>query len=211
MAFKIKNIPPNEWTTAIHSYYHDGRKRNCLLLADAVSRPVAENSCCLTRSSFQVLWTCWAWPGQPICIEGQTLRVSIFPAQLTRKILCFGLKPCFLTLVRSRLLQMEIQWEGRIQELIGMGKDLSGSIGRTPKQKVPVSKPINIFKQFITLLTLFIYRQAVVKRTGIFFAIFICGKEALFSGICTHIDSKAPWGCDQEWTPQTVWTNLAPR
>lgn len=36
---------------------------------------------------------------------------------------------------------MEIQDEERIQELRGTGRDLlSGSVGRTPKQKVPVSK-----------------------------------------------------------------------
>lgn len=74
-----------------------------------------------------------------------------------------------------------------------MEKDLLyDSVGRSLSKRFQSQKPFNIFKQFITLLTLFIYHQAVVKRTRVFFAIFSHGKEALFSGICTHTDSKAP-------------------
>lgn len=75
-------------------------------------------------------------------------------------------------------------------------KDQYDSVGRSLSKTLQSQKPFNIFRQFITLLTLFMYCQAVVKRTGVFFAIFIHGKEALFSGISTHTDSKAPRGCD---------------
>lgn len=49
-------------------------------------------------------------------------------------------------------------------------------------------KPINILSSF-TLLTLLIYQQALVKRTGFFLAIFICTKEACPQHLCTQPQS----------------------
>lgn len=66
------------------------------------------------------------------------------------------------------------------------GELLYDSVDRSLSKRFQSQTPFNILKQFITLLTLFIYHQVVVKRTGIFFAIFSHGKEAQFSGICTH-------------------------
>lgn len=50
-----------------------------------------------------------------------------------------------------------------------MEKDLLyDSVGRSLSKRFQSQKPCNIFKQSITLLTLFISLQAVVKRTGVF-------------------------------------------
>lgn len=190
MAFKIKNLPPNEWTTAIwHEEELPSPSRCCfkstgweqLLLNKVLSSVVDMLN--MTRPAHMhrgtdiksVYFSCIA-NQKTLMFQSQAL----FPNITEKQIAADG------ETMRRENTRTQRNWESSSVWL------LAGLLSKSFQSQ----KPFNIFKQFIKLLTRLIYHRAVVKRTGVFFAIFICGKEALFSGICTHRDSKAPWGCD---------------
>lgn len=203
MAFKIKNLPPNEWTTAI---WH----------AEELPSP---SSCCFKSTGWEQLLLNKVILSSVVDMlsmtrpahmhRGTDIKNVYFSCIANQKTLVFQSQALFPNITEKQIAADgdTMRRENRRNWEISSVWLLAGLLSK----RFQSQKPFNVFKQFITLLTLFIYHRAVVKRTGVFFAIFICGKEALFSGICTHTDSKAPWGCDKEWTPQTVWTNLAPR
>lgn len=206
MAFKIKNLPPNEWTTAI---WH----------AEELPSP---SSCCFKSIGWEQLLLNKVILSSVVDMlsmtrpahmhRGTDIKNVYFSCIANQKTLVFQSQALFPNITEK---QIAADGDTMRRENTRTGRNWESSsvwlLAGLLSKRFQSQKPFNVFKQFITLLTLFIYHRAVVKRTGVFFAIFICGKEALFSGICTHTDSKAPWGCDKEWTPQTVWTNLAPR
>lgn len=192
----------------IHFYYHDGMERNSLFLAGAASRPVAENSCYPVWSSI-----CYGITQIYIYMYKHTRVMAVLnttrPTHVHRVMDMSSILFSWIANQENPVFQSQsealfpylskqpVTEDGETvrRENTGTHRNrerlcLAGLLSKSFQSQ----KPINTLSSF-TPLTLFIYQQALVKRTRFFLASFICVKEACPQHLCTHTDSKGSQWC----------------